>query len=104
MRTKDQKYAVSTVELMVQLLTTENPVTQCTLKNIIKGRAKRGDEDALQKYIGIAVVRMADMSRDQVKDIVMSFVQPYFDEVDVKKRELMTNFEDFENQYFWKPL
>lgn len=104
MRTKDQKYAVPTVELMIELLTTENPVTQCTLKNIIKGRAKRGDEDALRKYIGIAVVRMADMSRDQVKDIVMSFVQPYFDEVDVKKRELMTNFEDFENQYFWRPL
>ena len=49
---QEQKYAVSNIEIMVDLMQrvnfNPNPVTICTLKNILKGRAKRGDEDALK--------------------------------------------------------
>ena len=51
---QEQKYAVSNIEIMVDLMQrvnfNPNPVTICTLKNILKGRAKRGDEDALKQY------------------------------------------------------
>ena len=103
MRNKEDQYATSNTEISIELLTSTNVVTQCTLRNILKGRAKRGDMNALDHYIRCALVIMADTPRVRVYEIAMGYIQPYYDELDKKKREVMTNFEDFENAYFWRP-
>lgn len=106
-----QKYAVSNIEILVDIMQrinyNPNPVTICTLKNILKGRAKRGDEDALAKYIKYSANRIFltgsinRPSEEEIKQKLTEIFEEYIKETDVKKRDLNTSFEDFEDKYYF---
>lgn len=107
---QEQKYAVSNIEIMVDLMVrvnfNPNPVTICTLKNILKSRAKRGDEDALKQYIKYSILRVFmtkkhKLTDDQVKGQLTDIFNNYMSEIDPKKRDINTAFEDFENKYYY---
>lgn len=107
---QEQKYAVSNVEIMVDLMQrvnfNPNPVTICTLKNILKGRLKRGDEDALKHYIKYCAFRVFmtgkhKLTDEQVKEKLTDIFNNYMSEIDTKKRDMNTAFEDFENEYYY---
>lgn len=107
---QEQKYTVSNIEIMVDLMQrvnfNPNPVTICTLKNILKGRAKRGDEDALKQYIKYSVFRVFMTGKHKLTDVQVKqhltdiFIN-YMSEIDPKKRDMNTAFEDFENEYYY---
>lgn len=107
----EQTYAVSNVEISVDLFQrinfNPNPVTICTLKNILKGRAKRGDEDALKYYIKYSAFRISmtcsenRLTDDEVKEKLTEIFTNYMSEQDTKKRDVNTSFEDFENENYY---
>ena len=108
---QEQKYAVSNIEIMVDLMQrvnfNPNPVTICTLKNILKGRAKRGDDDALKYYIKYSAFRIFmvgkenRLSEEEVKEELTEIFNNYMAEQDTKKRDMNTAFEDFENVNYY---
>lgn len=107
-----EKYATSNIELLIEIMQNigsekYNPVTICTLKNILKGRAKRGDVDALQKYIKYSSFRIfmtskqTRLTQEEIEQTIIGIYNEYISESDPKKQDLNTAFEDFENEYYY---
>lgn len=107
-----EKYAVSNIEILIDIMQNigsekYNPVTICTLKNILKGRAKRGDVDALQKYTKYSSFRIFMTSKqnrlkqEEIETKLLEIFNEYISETDPKKQDLNTAFEDFENEYYY---
>lgn len=110
-----EKYAVSNAEILIdiknRLDNNGNVVTICTLKNILKGRAKRGDIDALDMYIKYSTLKIItngnakkyELSIESIYDTLHKIYND-FHVLDKKDQDACTLFEDFEDQYYYGGL
>lgn len=111
MRT-ESKYAVSNLEISIDIMerinsAKPNVVTINSLFNILKGRAKRGDADALKymaTYADLKILYVGNselISKDEIIEKYNSIFEEYMSIEDRKDRDLCTAFEDFEKEYFY---